>query len=70
MKKFFAILMALVLIVGCFASCGGNTAPDAGNDGEKVVRIGVFEPASGDSGAGGKKETLGYAVCKLKVPHC
>lgn len=68
MKKFFAILMALVLIVGCFASCGGNTAPDAGNDGEKVVRIGVFEPASGDSGAGGKKETLGMQYANSKFP--
>lgn len=26
---------------------------------DKVVRIGIFEPASGDSGAGGKQETLG-----------
>ena len=26
---------------------------------DKVVRIGIFQPASGDSGAGGKQETLG-----------
>ena len=65
MKKVLAILMAVALIVGCFAACGGN---NGGNDGEKVIRIGVFEPASGDSGAGGKKETLGMQYANSQTP--
>ena len=65
MKKVLAILMAVALIVGCFAACGGN---NGGNDGEKVIRIGVFEPASGDSGAGGKKETLGMQYANAQTP--
>ena len=35
---------------------------------EKVVRIGVFEPASGDSGAGGKQEMLGMQYANKKTP--
>lgn len=64
MKKVLAVLMALVLIVGCFAACGNGGA----QSGEKVIKIGVFEPASGDSGAGGKKETLGMQYANHQTP--
>ncbi len=58
MKKSLALLLALCLTVFCFAGCGSkdNSASDGGAD---VIKIGVFEPASGDNGAGGKQETLG-----------
>lgn len=69
MKKLLAILMALALVVCCFASCGDNGGTTAaGNGDEKVIKIGVFEPASGDSGAGGKKETLGMQYANFKTP--
>lgn len=64
MKKVLALVMALVLIVCCFSACGGKTT----GDGEKVIKIGVFEPASGDSGAGGKKETLGMQYANAQTP--
>lgn len=64
MKRFLAVLMIVALFVSCFTACGGNTA----SSGEKVIRIGVFEPASGDSGAGGKKETLGIQYANDQVP--
>lgn len=64
MKKVLAVLMALVLIVGCFAACDNGGA----QSGEKVIKIGVFEPASGDSGAGGKKETLGMQYANHQTP--
>jgi branched-chain amino acid transport system substrate-binding protein len=35
---------------------------------DKVVRIGVFEPASGDSASGGKKETLGMQYANAETP--
>lgn len=66
MKKFLALLMALVLIVCCFSACSGSKGGD--KSGEKVIKIGVFEPASGDSGAGGKKETLGMQYANSKTP--
>lgn len=49
MKKILAILLAVLMLVPALAL----------GESEKVVKIGVFEPASGDSGAGGKQETLG-----------
>ena len=56
MKKFWALLLA----VGMMASVA--LAAD------KVVRIGVFEPASGDSGAGGKQEILGMQYANKITP--
>lgn len=35
---------------------------------ENVVKIGVFEPASGDNGAGGKQETLGIQYANSVAP--
>jgi len=56
MKKAIALLLALVMVFALCA-CGGGDKGTADN-GEKVVKIGVFEPASGDSGAGGKQEQI------------
>lgn len=72
MKKILAIILVLALAVPLLVACGNtetgtNDTPVADN-GEKVIRIGVFEPASGDSGAGGKKETLGMQYANSKTP--
>ena len=55
--------MAVVLMLCCLSACGKKN-DDA--SAEKTIRIGVFEPTSGNSGAGGKKETIGiqYAYSK------
>ena len=62
-KKLLALTLAGTMLLGLLAGCGGgstaSSAPSAGNSGEKVVTIGVFEPASGDNAAGGKQEVLG-----------
>ena len=64
MKKFWALMLSLAMALS-LAACGGDSGSsdgDAANDaegsGDKVVRIGVFEPATGDSGPGGKQEML------------
>ena len=74
MKKILAVLMAIAMIVCCFSACG-NTVDDEGvtdavevSTSDKVIKIGVFEPASGDSGAGGKKETLGMQYANAQTP--
>ncbi len=84
MKKFFAMLLALALVLS-LAACGGGSggdtqqagdtgsgdaqqAGDSGSSGDKVVRIGVFEPATGDSGAGGKQEMLGMQYANKECP--
>ena len=66
MKKLFALVLALVMVLGLVA-CGGGGADDAG--GEKVVKIGVFEPMSGDNGAGGKQEVLGMQYANYLTPE-
>ncbi len=55
MKKVLAIVMAMMLILSAAAMA-------------ETVKIGVFEPASGDSGAGGKQETLGMQFANQETP--
>lgn len=73
MKKLVAILLALVLVAS-FAACAAPAAttdtaaaaePASGNP---VVKIGIYEPASGDNGAGGKQETLGIEYAHSVSP--
>lgn len=52
--------MCAALMAAAFVSCGGEKAA--------VVKIGVFEPASGDNGAGGKQETLGIQYANSVTP--
>lgn len=61
MKKFLALMLA-VLMVFSLCACG-----DSGSD-EKVVKIGVFEPLTGQNGAGGKQEVLGMQYANAMVP--
>ena len=58
MKQVIALILALLLMVPAFAMA----------ETDKVVKIGVFEPASGDSGAGGKQEMLGMQYANLETP--
>lgn len=67
MKKLIALLLALTMVFALCA-CGGSDAPAAGSNGEKVVKIGVFEPQSGDNGAGGKQEILGMQYANFVQP--
>jgi len=66
MKKVLAILLALAMVFS-FAACG-EKKEEAKADEPKVVKIGVFEPASGDSASGGKKETLGIQFANKETP--
>ena len=60
MKKTLALVLALIMVSVCFVACGDKSD-------EKVLKIGIFEPASGSNGAGGKQESLGikyaHSVC-------
>lgn len=65
MKKFFALMLALVMALGLVA-CGGSGSSGASD--AKVVKIGVYEPQSGDNGAGGKQEILGMQYAHSVAP--
>ena len=61
MKKVLSLVLALTMI---FALCSAGAAY-ADNP---VVKIGVFEPQSGDNGAGGKQEVLGMQYANHLTP--
>ncbi|HHW95362.1 MAG TPA: ABC transporter substrate-binding protein [Mogibacterium sp.] len=63
MKKITVLSLILMLAMTAFVGCGGGSGAD-----EDTVRIGVFEPASGDNGAGGKQEVLGIQYANSVQP--
>ncbi len=70
MKKFLALLLALVMVFA-LAACGDEPAPSGESEapsGENVIKIGVFEPLTGASGAGGKQEMLGMEYAHSLKP--
>lgn len=70
MKKFLAMMLALVMALSLVA-CGEQVDSQKGDDsasGDKVVKIGVFEPTSGQNGGGGKKEILGIEYAHSLKP--
>ena len=73
MKKLFALVLALAMALALVA-CGGGSSSGSGSAAPAAsesssaapaaaaggtVKIGVFEPQTGDNGAGGKQESLG-----------
>ena len=73
MKKFLALILTLAMAMS-LAACGGDSgsgdAEEGGTSesGNPVVRIGVFEPQTGDNGAGGKQEILGMQYANSVQP--
>ena len=66
MKKLFAVLLAACMVLSlCACSASGGKS----DSGAKVIKIGVFEPSSGDSASGGKKEILGMQYANSQVPE-
>ena len=70
MKKLMAAVLALVMALS-LAACGGKSdSQDAqsGDSANTVEKIGVFEPQTGDNGAGGKQEILGMQYANYVQP--
>ncbi len=59
MKKLLTAAAAAIMTAALLVSCGDSTP---------TVKIGVYEPASGDNGAGGKQETLGVQYANSITP--
>ena len=62
-NKMIALAVTGALSVGMLSACSGTSSnpsgSESGGSGDKVIKIGVFEPSTGDSASGGKKEMLG-----------
>lgn len=65
MKKLFAILLCVVMVLSLVA-CGEKTEGPKTDD--NTITIGIFEPTSGQNGAGGKKEILGMQYANSLYP--
>ena len=70
-KRVLSVLLAAAMLSTLIAGC--ERTPESTSDsssaaGGDVVKIGVFEPASGDNGAGGKQETLGIQYANYVTP--
>ncbi len=74
LRKVIALSMSIALAAGLLAGCGSSSSgssgsgSSSGSSGAKVVKIGVFEPQSGDNGAGGKQEILGMQYANHLTP--
>ena len=62
MKKFLALVLAMLMV---FSLCACDNSSESG---EKVVKIGVYEPQTGANGAGGKQEILGMQYANAQNP--
>lgn len=74
MKKRILALVLVLCMALTLVACGpktdnnDNQNNDNSNNDAKVIKIGVFEPLTGDSGAGGKKEYLGMQYANSLNP--
>lgn len=71
MKKLLSLVLVLAMVLALGTGCGsdgGSKGGDTQTGGDKVVKIGIFEPASGENGAGGKQEVLGIRYAHSLQP--
>ena len=74
MKKFLAMALAAVMVIGV-AGCGSSSETPAEGDGaeasasgENVIKFGVFEPQTGENGGGGLQEVYGMRYANQIYP--
>jgi len=71
MKKFIALALASVMTLS-LAACGGSDAPASDVAGTAIsgdtIKIGVFEPTTGENGGGGMQEVLGIRYANTVAP--
>ncbi len=79
MKKILALMLAMAMLVSMTACGSESTTTTTASSAEAseatetnadnpTVYIGVFEPQSGDNGAGGKQEILGMQYANYETP--
>lgn len=61
--------MTATMLAGCGKSSEGGAAADAGGDSAEVIKIGVFEPLTGENGGGGSQEVDGIKYANQVYPE-
>ena len=82
MKRVLAIVLSAVMALTLLAGCGDNSTPAPAPAGDKaapaadaapaaggdVIKIGVFEPQTGENGGGGLQEVYGIRYANQQFP--
>jgi len=68
MKKLLSLLLCLLMVLSLFTGCSQSqdASKDAASD---VIRIGVFEPLTGENGGGGLQELDGIKYANKMYPE-
>lgn len=68
MKRLGLVLLSVLLGLLSLIGCQSVDQPTPDIENTNVVKIGVFEPSSGNSASGGKKEILGISYANREIP--
>lgn len=72
MKKFLSLALSACLVMGALAGCGSSSNSSSGGStpaaGDNVIKIGVFEPQTGENGGGGLQEVYGIRYANQVYP--
>lgn len=68
MKKILALALSCAMALSLLAGCGSGNSGSTGDSSEKVIKIGVFEPTSGENGGGGQLEVDGIKYANQVKP--
>ena len=69
MKKFLSLALAALMTAGCLVGCGSaKKTPDGITVEGDTIKVGVFEPVTGENGGGGSQEVLGIRYANKLVP--
>lgn len=63
-KRVLALVLSLVMMMGLLSGCGSK----ASDSDSKVIKIGIFEPLTGENGGGGFQEVLGMRYANECYP--
>lgn len=68
-RKFWSLLLVTLLIASLLAGCSGGSEETGGETSGDVIKIGVFEPMTGASAAGGQMTVEGVELANEIKPE-
>ncbi len=74
MKKFLSLILSLTMVLSLFTGCAkqgatNNNGTNTSSGGSDVIKIGVFEPLTGENGGGGSQELDGIKYANKVYPE-
>ncbi len=67
-KRAIALTLSMILGVTMFSGCGSSNSAKGSGDSD-VIKIGVFEPLTGENGGGGSQELQGIEYANKMYPE-